>query len=463
MTCAAIMGRIPNRAMEKLKQAATLTEVAWRAARCSLKRRYNTSQNLVRKRRRQHKKRRPISRASSTASTRNECADPKANLFFTKLPWEIRRMIQVIAFGERTVHMDLSYRYPLILRDGHCKHTSAHARIHAENPAQGSRYDTSQEEEWRWFGCVCHRNSPKAIPLPFGRWCHYPWEQYSDADMDYCLMGCANCYAWPGKVPGKKCQIGILGWLLTCRKAYNEGTHILFGTNTIYIKSATLMHSLHNLIPTPRLSDMVSLHFEWDPHQLALADFLTDHGRKSGTGDDQRPGPPIFPALAFLRITLARPTYGAHDDMTGLVWPYENREELGRRLLHRFLPTVDALVCRIVPPSTEVTLSLSPWERYAAVDYQLVAIQGKERSKPRWSEFGGVKCWREIPTKEGDTPRGYWLHGYTVGNGPFPDENHGPFRNEVYKTGKLPPQTYERHRELSQDLWRTWEVDASET
>lgn len=229
---------------------------------------------------------------------------------------------------------------------------------------------------------------------------------------------------------------------------------------------------------------MVSLHFEWDPHQLALADFLTDHGRKSGAGDEQQPGPPIFPALAFLRITLARPTYGAHDDMTGLVWPYENREELSNRLLHRFLPTVDALVCRIVPPSTEVTLSLSPWERYAAVDYQLVAIQGKERSRPRWSEFGGVKCWREIPAKEGATPRGYWVHGYTVGNGPFPDQSkssialsqappqlsnmshyqdHGPFRNEVYKTGKLPPQTYERHRELSQDLWRSWEVDASET
>uniref|UniRef100_A0A0B7KHE5 Uncharacterized protein n=1 Tax=Bionectria ochroleuca TaxID=29856 RepID=A0A0B7KHE5_BIOOC len=278
MACTAIISHIPNRAMEKLKQAATLTEVAWRAARCSLKRRYNTSQNMVRKRRRQHRKRRPVSRASSTASTPGECADPKANLFFTQLPWEIRRMIQVIAFGERTVHMDLSYRYPLILRDGH-----------------------------------------------------------------------------------------------------------------------------------------------------------------------------------------SRPTYGAHDDMTGLIWPYEDREELSSRLLHRFLPTVDALICRIVPPSTEVTLSLSPWERYAAVDYQLVAIQGKERSRPRWSEFGGVKCWREIPTKEGATPRGYWVHGYTVGNGPFPDQNHGPFRNEVYKTGKLPPQTYERHRELSQDLWRSWEVDASET
>lgn len=112
--------------------------------------------------------------------------------FFQRLRLELRRQICIAAFGARTVHMDLRWGYSEIPG----KH---HARTNG-----GSYYppDRTLEPSWDWWSSVCHRN-----PRDEG------W-------MDQCRTGLYNtpCWMFPGKMPDK-CFIGVMGWLLTCRRA----------------------------------------------------------------------------------------------------------------------------------------------------------------------------------------------------------------------------------------------------
>ncbi|OBT61218.1 hypothetical protein VE03_08690 [Pseudogymnoascus sp. 23342-1-I1] len=51
------------------------------------------------------------------------------NFLFHRIPFEVRRQILVLAFGDQTVHMDLQFRYPLDLADKECSYRDLHARI----------------------------------------------------------------------------------------------------------------------------------------------------------------------------------------------------------------------------------------------------------------------------------------------------------------------------------------------
>ncbi|KAH7124523.1 hypothetical protein EDB81DRAFT_810918 [Dactylonectria macrodidyma] len=72
---------------------------------------------------------------------------------------------------------------------------------------------------WRWFGCVCHRFQPGKQCLSLGRRRNFPNQPFRESDIDLCLKGLVWCDSWPGKWP-IKCQIGIIGWLMSCRNAY---------------------------------------------------------------------------------------------------------------------------------------------------------------------------------------------------------------------------------------------------
>ena len=112
-------------------------------------------------------------------------------VFFQRLPWELRRQIQMDAFGGRTVHMDLQYTYPNLRGSSHAGLDNHYGRL----------WDRTGSLNWRWWSSVCHRH-----PIQGG------WE-------DHCRSaGGVYCLLWAGEMPAK-CLLGVMGWLLTCRQA----------------------------------------------------------------------------------------------------------------------------------------------------------------------------------------------------------------------------------------------------
>lgn len=102
-----------------------------------------------------------------------------------QLPWDIRRMILSIALGGRTLHMDL----------------------------------VRQDEAWKWRGLVCCQYE-----------CGSPLDPWSGPRVwnDACLR-----YGRQRKFPED--NVGVMGFLLSCRQAYTEGIDFLYSANCINI------------------------------------------------------------------------------------------------------------------------------------------------------------------------------------------------------------------------------------
>lgn len=139
---------------------------------------------------------------------------------FQVLPREIRREILVFAFGNRTMHMDLSFVHPE--RDWNPKDLpmTTHAGINAAVVKASSRAppvvrrDTDAPKSWQWWGSVCHRKQPDHLRTNLGR-----LQGEREPGSDFCRFGAPHhCKDWPGEYP-LKCRIGAMGWLLTCRQA----------------------------------------------------------------------------------------------------------------------------------------------------------------------------------------------------------------------------------------------------
>lgn len=138
--------------------------------------------------------------------------------FFEVIPRELRWKILALAFGDRTVHMDLSFVHPVAPRLAGDYPIVAHAGINANarttHPPQ-VKWDLSVPKSWQWWGSVCHRKVPDHMKTPSDRIRAVEVE----AGGDYCRVGAEhNCAAWPGEYPSK-CKIGAMGWLLVCRQA----------------------------------------------------------------------------------------------------------------------------------------------------------------------------------------------------------------------------------------------------
>ena len=156
---------------------------------------------------------RPVSRAASPNSSERH-----GDLFFSRLPFEIRRHIQILAFGNQILHMDLQFRPPFVLVEDRSSGCADHARILPRSLSHESHLNSMEEERWRWFGCVCHRYPYDRPNLSLGRRRGYPFTNFIEPNVDCCLKGMGKCNGYPGEWPGK-CQIGIMGWLLSRRNA----------------------------------------------------------------------------------------------------------------------------------------------------------------------------------------------------------------------------------------------------
>ncbi|OIW22891.1 hypothetical protein CONLIGDRAFT_674636 [Coniochaeta ligniaria NRRL 30616] len=221
----------------------------------------------------------PLTAQPSTAPSISATVN---SALFTRLPPEARQQILVAAFGGRTLHMNLRLGPPLLpfserppippsalqymphggisaeLEHGQWPEEVLHAARRARVAVPGTK------PVWQWWGCECHRNLPPGDE----RVVIAPWQ-------DRCVRGEAKwCNLYPGDAPGK-CLIGCLGWLMTCRQAYNEGINVLYSTNTIFMASRklidTLILSVSNsplgqrvLVPPHRLVLLTKLELVWD-------------------------------------------------------------------------------------------------------------------------------------------------------------------------------------------------------
>jgi hypothetical protein len=134
---------------------------------------------------------------------------------FTCLPYEIRRAILTTAFGNRTVHIHLTFTHPAVPRllpeESPYIHHAGWDKQDRGAPYSQLKVDRSRAKRWMWSGSVCHRNAPWITAQWKYAW-HGPWE-------DTCQVGHGPfCELYPGDMPGK-CMIGVVGWLLTCRQA----------------------------------------------------------------------------------------------------------------------------------------------------------------------------------------------------------------------------------------------------
>ncbi|KFX96544.1 hypothetical protein V490_03297 [Pseudogymnoascus sp. VKM F-3557] len=341
------------------------------------------------------------------------------NYLLHHLPFEVRRKILVLAFGEQTVHMDLQFRYPFEPPVKQ-REWGRHAGIDYYSERMDQEEIKGERKEWRWFSCVCHRLPPDAARLPLGRRRHYlrTRTNIGDPDTDRCLHGFGQCDKWPGDCPAK-CLIGIMGWLRSCKQAYLEGVDVLYTTNTIHLSSPALIQAVQDVIPWQRFQTIASLEFVMKPNLVPFDVAFTS----SRDSERRRLGKPTFPGLKFLRISFPTPTVNQEDWALGLVWPYADEEIFSHRLHDSLLPEMDKLLERIVPPTTDVTMSCS-WEWYAAIDVVLRAKQGNEETRMQRADLGGLKCWRNTPWRVGDVSgraledaqgvegrrKGFWIH-----------------------------------------------------
>ena len=146
----------------------------------------------------------------------------RRNWFFDVLPFEIRRKILCEAFGNETVHMELDYDHPMIPlelpTEKHgarnsilCRDTSRRSQRLFTGPKNRLRTNDRQAKKWQWWSCVCHQRTTVFSGVTMFTE-EEPW-------MDGCKLGINEwCRTCPGNAPAK-CQIGIMGWLLSCRQA----------------------------------------------------------------------------------------------------------------------------------------------------------------------------------------------------------------------------------------------------
>ncbi|KAH6969321.1 hypothetical protein DER45DRAFT_46878 [Fusarium avenaceum] len=140
-----------------------------------------------------------------------------------KLPANVRQDILRLAFGDERVHMCLGFNMNDAL--------------------------DNDSKVWSWCGCICNRKMVKSLgPMTRGSNTG-PW-------VDRCFNHDQGSY-FGGESKTK--NIGVVGWLQSCRQNYAETIDILYSTNTIILSGdATILH-LEELVERQRLDVVTSL------------------------------------------------------------------------------------------------------------------------------------------------------------------------------------------------------------
>lgn len=143
--------------------------------------------------------------------------------FFQRLPPDIRRLILIEAFGDRIVHVDLRLlEFGGLLEEYDLIHGSNRGSDRHKDGKSTLTSSFDAPPQWRWYGCVCHREPERHVRKRtlMNKSLSPPWfDACLDTARDSVITRSRRvCGQWSGEEP-RKCQVGAMGWLRTCRQA----------------------------------------------------------------------------------------------------------------------------------------------------------------------------------------------------------------------------------------------------
>lgn len=319
---------------------------------------------------------------------------PAHNNPMGRLPPELRGEIILLAFGHRTLHLDLALKHPPINYPGTA--APSHANVHRLR-----HRNVLKPRRWEWWGCECH-NAPRRtweLPASEGYWRHQPAN-------DTCREGGAGlCCSVFGEVPSS-CGVGVLGWLLSCRAAYLETIDVLHRTNTFHIARTDVYLYLPKLFMPQRLAAITEVELLWD---LVHHSWDTrPNSKRPRTDKKTRVSlltslPVTFPGLRRLYLSFQGKL--SHRNIRESRRPRRPIVRLLHRVTEGLLEWVDGGVarcrhleeCRVALPTT----AYAPWKFMATRDTGTLGDGGD----------GVAAVWRAIPAG----PR--WIQGAVAGEG----------------------------------------------
>ncbi|CAM1501888.1 Fc.00g038720.m01.CDS01 [Cosmosporella sp. VM-42] len=345
----------------------------------------------------------------------------KEKSFFDVLPFELRRKILCEAFGNETLHMELDYDHPMVpLKNPTKRHGARNGVFDISTQSFGGagtwpknylRTDKWQPKKWQWWSSVCHQRTTVFDDLWMATE-EEPW-------MDGCQFGNNEyCSSSPGNAPAK-CHLGIMGWLLSCRQAYSEGTTVLYRTNNFHLANSELILGLPKLLLPSKLALITSLQLIWkihpfrgqQPNDPPFSDYRSFLMLTEQT-------PVIFPQARQLYISL-------QGDM--FVFPENPQLHVIKRGILCFIGDPD-----MSGPDSErqkhdliENRALEPVEdmisKFKCLKKCIIAIPSSTYwlQKQRVLANGGQvwelrndrieKHWRQLQSREGSSVDGYWL------------------------------------------------------
>ncbi|KAG5746726.1 hypothetical protein H9Q69_011247 [Fusarium xylarioides] len=342
-------------------------------------------------------------------------ATVKANgSFFDRLPTEIRMRILRLAFGDRTVHVDLIHSYPIV--EDSKRHGGLRQLPYKMKKEPGKR--TGDGEVQSAIDCRLLASQTRADRGTI----------LSHATMNASMDGTAEMASahnvstglekgqrsallelWDGSSPASKRKYPTLFFNVfsNITYSYREGIHVLYATNTFHTASKAMILNMHDFFQQQRLNAITSFEIVWDLTPWIMTEIV----------DTFKVAPPLSDIETFRQFLKAIPILflnvkKLHISLQGDMIPksygqnsehqYSTKERIDV-VRHNITSRVDEMVPRLKP---HVDFSIAyPTSTYA-VQRSLALRQGwtvKQRH-----ETGEVeRHWRPLAKCKPRT--GYWV------------------------------------------------------
>lgn len=189
----------------------------------------------------------PISESGPTDGTSQSAV-------FQRLPREIRDAIFLHVLESQAIHLHLSLEHSIFTECVGENWKNRHARI----PPYSKRNPASPCS-WIWRSSYCHD-----VCFLTEYWKYPIIPILRSKDRDICLVGEASCTSlWSPFNSSMSCKVGALGWLKSCRQAYQEGMPLFYGSSTFRIHGTFMFHHLPDLLPSHYLRMLRRVSLAW--------------------------------------------------------------------------------------------------------------------------------------------------------------------------------------------------------
>ncbi|OLN83360.1 hypothetical protein CCHL11_03073 [Colletotrichum chlorophyti] len=332
-----------------------------------------------------------------------------AGPFFEVLTFDLRYQIYQLAFGGKILHLYLLYRRSLQpdvrWRKGHQPVPAWYPHSPGVSPMDPPFVDATMKPQWYWWSCVCG-----------------PEDRKLETKLsDQCPRGFFQTCG------PKETYLGVLPWLLTCRRAYDETIKVLYASNTFKFEQRLEAMYFPYSIASSHLDWITSLEIRIPDRDESLTDRSLDGAPRPLTGAplittlrEMSPRDqyqkiinkiaPTFPALRRLHISFegsVRRVPVPRPNVTTLLISTLGEVDADE-LANIVLGPIDSLPTGV---EKQVLFYQSLYTALLAAETQKGEVKEVEHlrsdRRPGWTKF-----WRSLDGVE-DGKAGYWVckHG----------------------------------------------------